>query len=680
MSFLSPDSFAVALVSLMRIQGDARKAYLENRLEKNEAARKVGLSLRSTLLAEADEASLAAGIYSPAVQRWAARVAVDGGHCDRGREFDGVIELDQRTAIPGVKLSGDRPIVLDEGRFQTLIARMLLLATEFRNDHALGMNALYVNEQAEWLTSWLAGKQPSSPWGRFASSMLDLSLDVLAQRPELLGGGKAMRAVIAAALPNIARAYAPNDPQAGVNAARLSSAFAEGAIQTLIDQPQLVSTEPRWQLLVSGVLDPLQEEVSRHGLSSLVSAEGRLKDMFSGPMGAAAVRVIAQNTDAYLKGGASADRLAGVVIRSTFGEYIAGGAASFNLRKVFSPESIEVLARKTLSAAQERPELFLRSDNPGADMLAARSFLSGAAELFQDNTLLRRFDKALAGDLLALTINAVANHVLSRLEAGPDASLQAQLGASLATSLLRDIFEGFKEASQLRGAPGAASAVFDRFGRSQMLGIIKTVADYAARSPTVFLGKESSPHVVLVARTIAEAIGADEDGLLAAEEWQLVALACVNAALENPNTLFGNTASGVIAKRLIVVILAEARQNVSENADGPGQVLFGRILSDAIIETLDAASTGVLNILSSEDKLVAHLDAVRELMSRLNALAASRDTRLVIGSREWIRIYRYYVADVLQRGADSVSELTEERLLDVLKASLVPLGHMEDAG
>ena len=88
----------------------------------------------------------------------------------------------------------------------------------------------------------------------------------------------------------------------------------------------------------------------------------------------------------------------------------------------------------------------------------------------------------------------------------------------------------------------------------------------------------------------------------------------------------------------------------------------------------------MLNVLSDEAKLKAHLDAVKELIVRLNALASSRDVRLIIGSREWIKIYRCYIADVLHRGFESVSELTNERLLDVLKVVHVPAGQMEDAG
>lgn len=677
MSLLSPDTFAVALVSLMRMQREARQAYLENRLRKNESAKTVGLALRSMLTNVAENPQDVAGVYSPKAWVWAATVAVGDGWCDPGKEFDGVLEIDRRTNIPGPVFDQGKPVVLDEARFQQLVARALLKRAQVKGEFAANMTAMMAAEQTEWVTTWLDGKKPVSPWGRFASSMLDMSLDVLAQRPEILGGGRTMRGLIAASLPHIAAAYSPNDPEAGVNASRLSTAFAEGAIQTLIEKPDLVSTEPRWQVLVTGMLTPLQTQIRDKGIDPII-AEGRLRDLFAGPMAAEALKVVSQNADDYLKGSASKDRLAGVVIRATFGEYLASPNA-FSLRKVFSEESIGILARKTITAAQERPELFLRSDDPGAGMETARKFLSDAAKVLGEQALLRRFDKAFAGDLLGLAIDTVAAHTLSRLEAKAGASLQAQLGAALATSLVRDIFAGFRDA--VTAPAGAAPVkVFDRFGRTQMMDLIQTIAEYAAKSPKVFLGDKVDPHVVMVARTIAETIAADEDGLLTPGDWQLITLSCMNAALENPNTLFGDSSSGIIAKRLILLILAEARENVSRNKDGPGEVLFGKILSDAIVETLDVASTGVLNVLKDEAKLTEHLTAVKELVARLNALAASKNTRLVIGSREWIRIYRFYIADVLQRGAEAISELTDERLLDVLKVSQVPLGPMEDAG
>jgi len=173
-----------------------------------------------------------------------------------------------------------------------------------------------------------------------------------------------------------------------------------------------------------------------------------------------------------------------------------------------------------------------------------------------------------------------------------------------------------------------------------------------------------------VTRLIAGAVLDDADGLLSPLEWQAVAFASAEAALENPNTLFGRFPAGsgedLVARRLIRLCLRKAKENFDSQKGRAGQVLFGKVLEEAIIATLDAASTGILNVLAGKAEVEERLSALEDLIDRLNALAASRDPSLIIGSRDWIRIYSAFVTHVLHRGRAAVDELTDQRLIQAI--------------
>lgn len=691
MSLLSPDVFATALVGVMRLGADGRKAYLESRLLKDEKSRALGKEILSSIgkNCSAPDADLDVAILAdPKLRLWAAQFAVHARLLDADAEFAGVFELDTRAALAEPKTINEKVVVVDEVRFQALIRQVIERQAQFQTDFRAAQTSLVAMQQASWLSAWRdtgGAVVAPSPWLRFARSMLDVSLDILSARPDLLGGGRRVQSIVASVVPSIAAAYDPANQNSRDRAHILPTVFAEAAIRTLIDSPHLISSQVKWQRLTTAVLTPLQEQVKNGKVMDLFTAEGRIRELLEGPLANAALQVVSDHADDYFKGSAASDRLAGTVIRATLGEYLSIEPEARNIRKVFGDDGIQLLLRHSLAAAADNPALFIRENATSRRDDQARKFLSRAADHFRTNGFPAAMDGVFAAQLMGVAIDAVSEHLLSRVKAGPDSNEQAQMGAEIATFLIRDITAGFRKAVLKPASPGLpAASPLERFGKPQLTAIVKIIAEYAARSPAAFLGEDSNPHVVLVAQTIAETLSLDEDGLLTAEDWQNITLACAAAALENPNTLFsraaGGDATGLIAKRLIEMILTKAKENLSANKDRPGQVLFGRVLSEAIIATLDAASTGVLNIIEDESKLHEHLAAVEDLVSRLNRLAASRDTALIIGSREWIRIYKHYIADVLHRGQVAMTELTDAQLLDLIRTKPAIAAIQEDAG
>lgn len=677
MSLLSPDNFALALFSLMKMGKEAREAHYERRLLQSRDVQELGRHVFTTLagasgLSDPGAAALKADVLITADEKlrvWAATTARAKNLLEEGAEFEGVVQLTQGPATDFVFI--DRRLqVADEVRFQELVRRLILTAARLSSAQQVADRTLIELQQAEWLRAFKAGGgSDASPWSRFAFSMLDYSLDLVAERPDVLGGGRQMRGVIAALVPAIAEACDPKTGTISGLADRLPTVFAQAALGVLIEKPELVSSEARWQRLITGVLVPLQAEVARDG-SALLAAEGRLRDLIEGRLAPAALKIISDNAGDYLKGSAANDRIAGAVLRATLGEYVSTGPASAPVRKLFGPEGIERIVFHALEAARMRPELFIPGNAGGPASEALRTSLAAIAGAFQAGGRINPLDGALAADLYCIGLDAVSDYMIGRLRGRAGGGLQAAAGAEIAALLMRDIVEGLKRGAGAPSGGDGLPALTSKLGQAKLGEICRIIAEFAARSPDVFLSKEPNAFVVDVTRLIAGAVLDDADGLLSPREWQAVALASFEAALENPNTLFGRLAHGsgedIVARRLIGLFLRKARENFARQKDTAGQVLFGKVLEEAIIATLDAASTGILNVLASKAEVEERLLALEDLIDRLNALAASRDPSLIIGSRDWIRIYSAFVTDVLHRGRAATDELTNPRLIQAI--------------
>ena len=672
MSLLSPDSFALALFGLMKMGKEAREAYFESKLLQSRDVQELGRQVFTALagassLADPGAAALQADALIAADEKlrlWAATTARARNLLDEEAEFGGVVAFTDGASGDFVFVERRLKIV-DERRFQELIRRMVLTAAKLSSSQQVADRTLIELQQAEWLRTFRAGGgMTASPWSRFAFSMLDYSLDVIAERPDVLGGGRKVRGVIAALVPAIAEACDPKTGTISGLADRLPAVFARAALGVLIEKPELVSGEARWQRLITGVLLPLQAEVARDG-STLLAAEGRLRDLIEGRLAPAALKIISDNADDYLKGSAANDRIAGVVLRATLGEYVSTAPASTPVRKLFGPEGIERIVFHALEAARLRPELFIPGNSGSPAHETLRTSLASIAGAFQSGGRINPLDGALAADLYCIGLDAASAYMIARLRGRPGGGLKAEAGAEIAALLMRDIVEGLKQA----GADGLPALTL-KLGQAQLAEICRIIAQFAARSPDVFLSEEPNPFVVDVTRLIAGAILDDADGLLSPLEWQAVALACAEAALENPNTLFGRFPAGsgedLVARRLIRLCLRKAKENFDSQKGRAGQVLFGKVLEEAIIATLDGASTGILNVLAGKAEVEERLSALEDLIDRLNALAASRDPSLIIGSRDWIRIYSAFVTHVLHRGRAAVDELTDQRLIQAL--------------
>ena len=682
MSLFGPDNFAYVLFALMKAGGEWSKARTESKLLKNEKFQGLGQLLENQLReampaqdADLSIASLEVTVRSPQARLWIARTAAQLGFFSAGAEFEGTVVLLDAATRKVIDNSHPAPQINNEDSFLK-VTRRILIAQHAAQDEAADQQRAFAEIQLkQFADDFKTGKiRKANPWAMFTHNMLNFSLELLAEQPEILGGGKKVQKVLTVVLPTLSQAYSPKTGFSEA-AAALPSMFARSAINTLVERPELLSSELRWQRIVTGVLTPLQQKMAEDpkGVMSLV-AEGRLKDLLQGELAPIALKIISTNSNDYFKGGLADDRIAGVVLRSTLADYVSADDGARKLRTLFGAEGIERVVLHTLTAAKDTPQLFIRENAKSVKDDTLRKYLSAVADCFVENGSLVAFDSGLAAELYCIGIDAVAANFLERVKVGPNSSLQGHLGAEVAAFVIRDIVTGLKSAAA-NGLPAsrAVATLQQKLGSDKLGSIIRIVADYATRSPHLLLGESTNPVVVNVAKMIAEAILADENGLLSSEDWREIMLATIEAAIGNPNTLFARPGAGeteqMVSDLLIRTILRKAIDANRQSQSGlPASVLFGPILREAIIATLDAASTGVLNVLKEQQHIKARIDAVETLIDRINGLAMSHDPALIIGSREWIKIYTMCIAEVLHSGPAALGNLTPTALLLLIRS------------
>lgn len=646
MSLLTANVFASLVVSLIR----RGTAWRESRIMETARNQPLGLILPVVKPSLSSDDPAFADKFELEARMWAAGKITGLVSSEPDHRYAGILKLTN----DGLLQSGDNGPLLHEGQESQFAAAVEALLAEYSKQDTAQVRATLISFE---LTR-IAGDQSRDRWSRFGRFIVGVSLDVIAEQPQLIGGGRSTQSLVSALLPNVAARYgAEQDGPSG----RLAQAFYRGGLETLINRPDLASREPRWQALVTGILEPIQDELAAReaaGHAGELRAQRTLSELFEGPIAARTLEMLSASSDAFFKGEVGRERAAGLALRHTLGALASEVGGERTVREVFKADAWETVVRSTLSAAAERPDLFLNSrfETDRSKLLVSEmaNVLSKSPKPFQP-------DSGVAADIAAITIDAVSVHLAQRLAARADANPQARLGANLATHLAGIVLDGFRSAVR-----GDAPVLDARFSRTQSVAILKLVADHIAQSPDAFFGAESETRAKGVAKAVVEAIAADSTGLLTAENWRLLIGQALMAALGNPGTLFESGPKGCVVVLLSAVMLEEARANMASPANLPGRVLFGDTLQQALLAAFDAASTGMLNIVAIRGNIDTHLDALRQFIRALNELAASDNPQRIISNREWLVLFRHYVAHVLARGLAEADSLTPEVLFGQL--------------
>jgi hypothetical protein len=187
----------------------------------------------------------------------------------------------------------------------------------------------------------------------------------------------------------------------------------------------------------------------------------------------------------------------------------------------------------------------------------------------------------------------------------------------------------------------------------------------------LLVDKDSSPQIKALAQAVARAIEADTTGLLSEDQWRMILVMVLDAALANPGRLFSldpaASATDSIALQIINTLLDVARKSLEGRTPGFGDVMFGETLGRIIEIAIAAASSGALALAKKEGKLLERLNQLVELCRRLNSLARETDPEKIISSVDWLAIFEAYAPGLLTTGKLSISDLADDVLLAVLK-------------
>jgi len=157
------------------------------------------------------------------------------------------------------------------------------------------------------------------------------------------------------------------------------------------------------------------------------------------------------------------------------------------------------------------------------------------------------------------------------------------------------------------------------------------------------LGIERSEVQAIVAG-MAEAMAADGNLLLSADEWIKIAGVAAQKAASNPGRLFGLSADaqgGALAVTVIKTVLGVAGNawTAAGRADGP--LLFGETLK-AVLEIVIEALAGNVSA------LVTKPDLVDQFLQKLLKTASANPQK--VGSEGLLKVFRIFVRDVLASG------------------------------
>lgn len=493
---------------------------------------------------------------------------------------------------------------------------------------------------------WADGKGPVRPWTRVIVAMADVALEYVAARPEILGiggdGEKLIGAValsISTAIPDAHTrdALGPKDRFAE----RLSALVLHAGLKTLTEKSDLVFKEEHLQELLKQTLPPIIKALPDNVIDQIKWRQ--VNDALLGPAISGALGAIASNQQAFLGKGVAADKAAGVLVNA-----LLNAAKDLAPSERFKKDALVALFQATANAASENPELVLgKLLNKDLSNEANRK---ASATLFLN--LFKNVTGALAEEQQDLGI-AVAVAAINGLKTSvPVLVKDGHAWEIVIEDITIGILDGFGKAI---GDP-ELTLEDTLLTKQQLIDMARIAIDHVAETPHLIAnGNDELKRIVT---SLATAMSKDENLLLTSKDWGKIVGVTMQEAAINPGRLFGlNTSSqeGLLAATIIGGILGAAGEDFKKADRKVGPVLIGKTLREAIIVTLRGISGNV------EQAFEQH-DTINTLATKLNEAVATRG--LSMGGKEWLKLFRTLLPDVLSKG--TIPTLDDDTILDLL--------------
>jgi hypothetical protein len=482
---------------------------------------------------------------------------------------------------------------------------------------------------ARLIRQWATDTEPVGPIGRIVLTIADLAFEYVGANPAVLGIGGNGEKLIGAVAANLAQMIPEDGETFGPKsqlAEGLIGIFLQAGFSAISAQPQLVVRQAHLEALVKNTLPPIIAALPQD-----LSDQRDWRDVTEallGPAASAAIGAIAADPAAFLGASFAADEAIGALTQALLAE-----ASKRGLKGQFSEAGFLAMYRAALGVAAARPELFVGSGDGTAAPALAADLLGRLADTLQRAPV--PFNGDLGAQLAGIVLESLQKHAPAFL----DPNDPWQTIASAVTAQLADGLAG------ALATPGGGV-----LSRAQILELARTVLGQVARTPRMLAGGNTELQTLV--RSVAQAMAADRDLLLSAEDWLRIAAAAAEEVAADPQRLLRavGASAGVpemtLCAALITDVLSVAAAELAAGGRHSGGILFGATLREAIIVVLRSASGRV-------GDAVENRPAVKQLLVDIAALARSKPERY--GSKELLWLVRALVGRALTKGEVSVT-------------------------
>jgi hypothetical protein len=523
---------------------------------------------------------------------------------------------------------------------------------------------------------WLKDQRPVG-WAKFGLELADTALDAIGSQPEVLGIGQKAAGILRALTPSlnsiVDRIKLDGGGDIGFGE-RLVNTFVRSAIDSVAANPSLVTSEERWKPIIQGVITPLKQEVEKNeGLEFL--AHERISHLLNGPMAHGVLTAINGNTSAFLKGDAKSEKLLGEITRTFLGNVASINPENFQITRAFSETGMLKIYESALGTVARRPDLVVRGSS--METQAIRQFVQNMGHVFEQAPPPFDNDPSLASSITGAAFEILGEYGTNRIQGNAGNADWDSAWADVYSHLYNDLLQGMKLGLEKKGNPTALARVFSK---DQALDIMKIMSAHIAASPHMLTGRGANSEVSNLARISAEAIASDDYNLLGSDDWKKIIGVMFESAAQNPGVLFNLTSDGDaskdIALDLISIVLKSAGQQF-EAGNNEGQVLFGDTLREVLVATLQAANRNLSDKLKTQtdEEWHTHIDSLGDYITRINAHSWSDNPLTTMNANEWVHVFKFYIAHILEQGPDAIQNIDAEAILLALRSDGAPSTH-----
>lgn len=593
------------------------------------------------------------------------------GHCQPGGQLDALFTANSLANGDAMELAPS-----NERQSSQIATCMDILYDALRTEIPGALNSKIIRNASldprvqyihkEWFTS----TKPTG-WARFGLELADVALDVVGSQPQVLGFDKKAESILNGLIPSldglVDRVKLDGGGEEGFGE-RLVKTFVHSALVSVSQHPDMITTEDRWKPFIQGVVEPLKLEVeASQGLEFL--AHEKLTRVIAGPMAHGALVAINNNAESFLKGDTKSETLMGEITRTVLADAVSIKPDSFNIVEALSETGVLKVYDSALKTAAKRPELFMRGSS--METGAARQFLQNMATVMQDMAPPPfDLDSGFGSEIMSAAFEVAGEYGTARIQAKAGNADWDSAWADIYSHLFADLMGGLK-AGLSKG--GRSDVLAQLFTREQAVDLVKIMAGHVAAHPHMATGRSANSEVMQIARMAAEAISSDELGLLNAKDWRSVVSVMTMTAAKNPGVLFSIDAEDGMGHEIGLLLI----QNVLQNASGAleqegrslGNVLFGETLREALIATVKATNANLVRAWEekSQNGQSEHLQEVSLFIDKLNLISSSDDAATTMNADEWLYVFKYYIASILENGPGTVDSITKEEIISVLR-------------